>query len=329
MVISRTPVRISFLGGGTDYPEYFRKHGGATLVAAIDRYTVVTVHRVTQFSDHSLKVHYSKVESVQSIDQVEHPSARACLRFLGVDKGVEIHYVSDLPARTGLGSSSSATVGLLHALHAFRGEMVSRVQLAEEAVYVEQQLIGERVGSQDQYACALGGFLHLEFCVDGTVHVDPLILPAARLQHLQERLLLLYTGVQRNAHDLLDEQLARTRSGENAEALSELKALVEASTDALTGGGPLREFGELLHEGWVLKRKLSSRVSGEWVDNLYESAREAGSVGGKLLGAGGGGFLLLFVEPDRREEVKGALPDLQEATFSFEKEGSRTIFYHP
>ncbi|MBI3921265.1 MAG: hypothetical protein HY318_07600 [Armatimonadetes bacterium] len=329
MVISQTPVRISFLGGGTDYPEYFRKHGGATLVAAIDRYTVVTVHHLSQFSDHSLKVHYSKVEAVESLDAMEHPSARECLRLLGMDKDLEIHYVSNLPARTGLGSSSSSTVGLLHALHAFRGEMVSRVQLAQEAVYVEQHLIGERVGCQDQYACALGGFLRLEFRVDSTVNVDPLILPASRLQELQERLLLLYTGVQRNAHELLSEQIARTESEENAEALSKLKALVQTGLAALTGAGPLREFGELLDEGWVLKRRLSTRISGEWIDNLYHRARKAGAVGGKLLGAGGGGFLLLFVEPDRREAVKEALPDLQEATFSFENEGSRIIFYHP
>lgn len=184
MIISQTPVRISFLGGGSDYPAYFRRHGGATLVASINRYTLVTVHKLTQFADHIVRVHYSRVESAQQIDETQHPSARECLRFLRIDGGIEIHYVSDLPARTGLGSSSSATVGLLHALHAFKGEMVSRERLAEEAVYVEQELIKERVGCQDQYACALGGFLHLEFQQDGSVRARPVALGTERLRAL-------------------------------------------------------------------------------------------------------------------------------------------------
>lgn len=329
MIITRTPVRISFLGGGTDYPAYFRQHGGATLLSTINKYTLVTVHRLTQFVDHCVRIHYSQVESVQHIDEIQHPSARECLRFLGIDGGVEIHYVSDLPARTGLGSSSSATVGLLVALHAFKGEMVSREQVAEEAVYVEQKLIKERVGYQDQYACALGGLLHLEFQQDGKVRANPVVLSQERLLALEERLMLLYTRIQRHAHEVLDEQIERTQSGENSKELESLKGLVSQGIEVLTKSDDVSEFGALLHEGWMLKRGLSSKITTSWIDEIYERARRAGAVGGKLLGAGGGGFLLLYVEPYNRKRVLNALPELREAEFSFDNSGSQIIFYRP
>lgn len=329
MIITQTPVRISFLGGGTDYPAYFRQHGGATLAATINKYTFVTVHRLTQFADHCVRIHYSQVESVRHIDDIRHPSARECLRFLGIDGGIEIHYVSNLPARTGLGSSSSATVGLLHALHAFKGEMVSPEQLAAEAVYVEQELIKERVGCQDQYACALGGLLHLEFQQDGKVRTNPVVLRQERMGALQERLMLLYTGIQRDAHDILDEQIERTHSRENWKQLEGLKMLISQGIEALTGANNLSEFGALLHEGWMLKRRLSGKISNSWIDEVYERARRTGAVGGKLLGAGGGGFLLLYVEPQARDRVRQALPELGEAEFSLERSGSQIIFYRP
>lgn len=329
MIITQTPVRVSFLGGGTDYPAYFRQHGGATLAATINKYTLVTVHRLTQFSDHCIRVHYSQVESVQHVDEIGHPSARECLRFLGMDSGVEIHYVNDLPARTGLGSSSSATVGLLHALHAFKGEMVSRDQLAAEAVYVEQELIKERVGCQDQYVCAQGGLLHLEFPQDGKIRVNPVVLSPQCLRALEERLMLFYTRIQRHAHDVLDEQIERTEAGQNWKELDGLKCLVSRGIDVLTRGDDLSEFGALLHEGWLRKRRLSSKISTAWIDDLYERARRAGAVGGKLLGAGGGGFLLLYVEPYNRDRVRCALPELREARFAFESTGSQIIFYRP
>lgn len=329
MIITQIPVRISFLGGGTDYPDYFRKYGGATLAASINKYTLVTVHRLTKFADHCVRVHYSQVESVEHIDKIQHPSARECLRFLNIDSGVEIHYVSDLPARTGLGSSSSATVGLLMALHAFKGEMVSREQLAKEAVYVEQELIKERVGSQDQYACALGGFQHLQFQQNGNVRADPVVLSQDRLRFLEERLMLLYTGIQRHAHEVLDEQIQKTQAGENINELKGLKELVDRGIQVLTEGNNLAEFGELLHEGWMLKRRLSSKITNSWIDEAYEEARRAGAVGGKLLGAGGGGFLLLYVEPYNRDRVLSALPKLRETEFSFDNSGCQIIFYRP
>lgn len=326
MIINQTPVRISFLGGGTDYPAYFRKHGGATLVTAINKYTIVSVHRLTRFMDHNIRVHYSQVESVNAVDEIRHPSARECLRFLGIKEGVEIHYVSNLPARTGLGSSSSATVALLMALHDFKGEKVSCTQLAEEAVYVEQELIKERVGCQDQYACALGGFLHLEFQPDGNVRVNPVRLNEERLQSLTKRLMLFYTGIQRHAHEILDEQINRTKAGENSKELDKLKMLVGRGVKVLTGSGSLSEFGELLHEGWMLKRGFSSKITSSWIDSIYERSRKAGALGGKLLGAGGGGFFLFYAEPDKHEKVKKALPELREAEFSFENSGSKNIF---
>lgn len=329
MIITQTPVRVSFLGGGTDYPEYFRQHGGATLVTTINRYVLVTVHQLTQFVDHSLRIHYSQVESVQKLEEIKHPSARACLEFLGIQGGVEVHYVNDLPARTGLGSSSSATVGLLMALHAFRGEMVSRERVAEEAVHVEHQMLKERVGYQDQYASALGGFQHLEFQRDGAVRANPIVLDRERLRFLEERLLLLYTGIQRHAHEILDEQLERTRSGDAAKELDGLKALVREGVDIITQGRDLAEFGGLLHEGWLLKRALSGKVTTPWIDDLYTRARAVGAVGGKLLGAGGGGFLLLYVEPENHDRVRASLPELRRVEFAFENAGSTVIFYRP
>ena len=329
MIITQTPVRISFLGGGTDYPVHFRKHGGATLVTTINQYTVITVHRPTRFVDHQIGVHYSQIERAQSLDEVQHPSARECLRFLGIDRGVEIHYVSDLPARTGLGSSSSATVGLLHALHAFKGEMVSRAQLAAEAVHVEQELIGERVGCQDQYACAFGGLMRLRFACTGEVQVDPVALPAPRAAALQARLMLFYTGLQRHAHEVLDEQIARTDAGQNRRELEQIGSLVDQGIEILTGSNGLCDFGSLLHESWALKRTLSNRITNSWIDEVYDRARRHGATGGKLLGAGGGGFLLLFVEPEKQACVRQALPELREASFQFEQSGSGVILYRP
>ena len=242
---------------------------------------------------------------------------------------MEIHYVTNLPARTGLGSSSSATVGLLHALHGFQNEMANREQLAAEAVRVEQQLIKERVGSQDQYACALGGLRHFEFFADGTVRATPVLMSPERMQALNDRLLLFYTGVQRNAHDILEEQIERTVSGENTQHLDRLKALVAQGVEVLAGSHDLSQFGELLHCGWLLKRGLSSKIASAGIDDTYNRARKAGAVGGKLLGAGGGGFLLLYAEPEDHHAIHKALPEYRSVRFSFENIGSQTIFYRP
>lgn len=329
MIITRTPLRVSFLGGGTDYPQYFERHGGMTIGGSIDKYVLVTVHPTEQFSEYRLRIHYSQVESVRHIDEIRHPSARECLRFLDIEGGIEIHYVSSLPARSGLGSSSAATVGLLLALHAHRGEVVSREQLAAEAVHVEQRLIKERVGVQDQYTCAVGGLLHLEMPTDGHVHVRPLTIKPQRLHELEQNLMLLYCGNQRFAHDVLDEQILRTQTGENTASLNELKSLVRRGIEVLASDAPLREFGGLLHEAWLHKRRLSSKVSNQRIDDIYRKAMHHGAVGGKLLGAGSGGFVLLYVEPHDRERVLTALPDVNEVRFGFEHSGSTVLFYEP
>jgi len=326
MIISRTPVRISFLGGGTDYPDYFLRHGGATLATAIDKYSYVTVKELRDFFEYKIRVSYSRTELVDRPDQVDHPSVRECLAHLGLSGNLEIHYVGDLPARTGLGSSSSFTVGLLHALYAHRGEIADPARLAREAVQVEQERIRERVGCQDQYICALGGLRVLRFGRDGTVRTEPLPLRRARLEELQQRLLLFYTGISRTAHEILGEQMERTQQGSNNQNLATMGGLVEDAIAILCGEGNLDPFGELLHQGWVLKRSLSSRISTGRIDTVYERARQAGAIGGKLLGAGGGGFLLFFADRGRADAVRGALAEFKEVPFRFEPHGTTLLF---
>lgn len=329
MIITKTPLRVSFFGGGTDYPEHFREHGGQTLGVAIDKYSYVIVNPLAKLFDYNIRVSYSRTELVSGVDEIEHPAVRGCLQFLNLPGNIEIHYVGDLPARTGLGSSSSFTVGLLHALHASKGEMVSSTQLAREAVYVEQQLLRERVGVQDQYTCALGGLVHLRFGRDGAVEQRPVPLSSGRLAEMQDHLMLFYTGISRHAHQILDEQMERTREGANTEDLSYLSGLVSQGLDILMNGHPMTAFGELLHCGWLAKRRLSSKISNRIIDDCYERARGAGAVGGKLLGAGGGGFLLLVVPPADQEAVERALRELHRVHFSFEHTGSRLLFYQP
>lgn len=329
MIITRTPVRVSFLGGGTDYPAYFRHHGGATLVTTIDKYTYVTVNSLTEFFDHRIGVYYSRVERVKNFDEIQHPSVRECLRFLGIEGGIEIHIVSDLPARTGLGSSSSFTVGLLKSLYAFKGQMISAERVAAEAVFIEQEMIKERVGCQDQYACAYGGLLHLQFGCDGGIRIAPLVLSQNQLGALEQRLLLFYTGERGTAHEILEEQLNRTQAGEINQELAALGALVNQGVNLLSNSSDLAEFGALLHDGWILKRRCSTQISNSRIDQLYERARAGGAVGGKLLGAGGRGFLLLFVELENQTRVRRALSELREVGFGFENYGSTIIFYRP
>ncbi|HWB53854.1 MAG TPA: hypothetical protein VG722_06665 [Tepidisphaeraceae bacterium] len=329
MIITMTPLRVSFLGGGTDYPEHFRQHGGATLATSINKYTYVTVTRLTEFFDHRIRVSYSRTELCKTVDEIQHPAVRACLEFMNIDGGVEISVVSDLPARTGLGSSSSFTVGLLHALHGFQGKVVSREELAAEAVHVERNIIQERVGLQDQYACAIGGALHLQFSGNNRVNACPLVIPPTRAAAMESRLLMFYTGLQRTAHEVLESQLQRTSAGQITPYLNHLTGLVSDGIDTLTSERPLSEFGQLLHEGWMLKRQFSDAISNEFIDDAYGRARRAGAIGGKLLGAGGGGFLLLYVEPEDQPAVRAALAGMLEVNFNFDDQGSRLIFYKP
>ncbi|OGT79689.1 MAG: kinase [Gammaproteobacteria bacterium RIFCSPLOWO2_02_FULL_61_13] len=328
MIISRTPFRVSFFGGGTDYPTWYRENGGQVLSTSIDKYCYISVRHLPPFFEHRYRVVYSKIENVGHYDEIQHPAVRAVLGHLGCEQGLEIHHDGDLPARAGLGSSSSFTVGLLAAIHALRGEYRSAQQLGAEAIHVEQELIRESVGSQDQIAVAYGGFNHIRFLPDGDIKVQPIILPLARVAELQDHLLLFFTGLSREASTIARskiENLPRRRS-----QLAAMNGHVDAAIRLLGDGqADLAQFGELLHETWMHKRELSDQVSNGDIDAMYESARRAGARGGKLLGAGGGGFLLLFAPPERHAAVRAALSALTHVPFAFEHEGARIVLYQP
>jgi D-glycero-alpha-D-manno-heptose-7-phosphate kinase len=322
MIICRTPFRISFFGGGTDYPSWYREHGGTVLATTIDKYCYLTCRYLPPFFEHRLRIAYSRIETCQHVDEIAHPAVRECLRFMKINRGLEIHHDGDLPARSGMGSSSSFTVGLLHALHALKGEMVSKKQLALESIQLEQQALKENVGSQDQVLAAHGGFNHVVFTTNGEIIIQPVCVVPQRLEELNAHLMLLYTGIKRTASDVAKSYIFEDRRRQ----LRIMKDLVDESLSLLSGNGDIRSFGELLHEAWVAKRSLSPAVSNIAVDEMYEEARAAGALGGKLLGAGGGGFLLLFAPPEAQAEIKERLNRLICVPFRFEYAGSQIIF---
>lgn len=328
MVISKTPLRISFFGGGTDYPDHVCTYGGAVLSTSINKYIYVTVNKISDISEHKYKVTYSKLEHCQDLDELVHPSVRECLRFTNVKEGIEVHTMSDLPAQTGLGSSSSFTVGLLNALYAYQGKMVPALKLAQDAIYVEQKLIGEKVGLQDQCAAAVGGLNYFEFRQDGTISYKPVVIPEERKQNFKNNLMLFYTGVQRFAEKVLTEQINKTKKGEVTSDLANIRKMVDRGFDILTSNQDLSAFGELLHEAWLSKKNLSSAISNDYLDSIYDKAMKAGALGGKLLGAGGGGFFLFYAERENQSRVRQALKDYQEVTFSFDQDGSKNIFVY-
>jgi len=328
MILTRTPYRISLFGGGSDYPAWYRKHGGTVLGFAINRYCYISVRHLPPFFDHKHRIVYSFIENVKEICEIKHPAVRGVMSEMGISEGLEIHHDGDLPARSGLGSSSSFTVGLLQALHAFAGRHRTQRELADEAIHMEQDVIGENVGSQDQIWAAYGGFNRLRFRCDGSYEVTPVILRPDRREELQSHFMLLYTGVSRYASEIAAEQIANF--DQHTRHIHRMMSLVNEAVAVL--GGPnrdLRELGELLHENWMLKRELADNISTIAVDDIYKTAREAGALGGKLLGAGGGGFVLLFVEPEKRRAVREALSRLIEVDFKMEGSGSRVVVYEP
>lgn len=327
MVISRTPFRISFFGGGTDYPAWYRQHGGAVLAATINKYCYLTARHLPPFFEHRIRVVYSKIEDCQTADQISHPAVRAILQHLKIDRSVEIHHDGDLPGRSGMGSSSAFTVGLLQALLALNGRMAGKEQLARESIHVEQEIIKEAVGSQDQVCAAYGGLNFIEFARNGEVTVRPMTLQPARVKELNAHLMLFYTGIKRTAADLVSTYLANFEA--KANLLHQMRRYVDQSCEILTGGGNLTPFGELLDSAWQAKRSLGDKVSNSRIDELYATALEQGALGGKLLGAGGGGFLLFFVPPEKQARVKKALNRLIHVPFEFEFSGSQIIFYDP
>jgi D-glycero-alpha-D-manno-heptose-7-phosphate kinase len=325
VIITRTPFRISFFGGGTDYPAWYRAHGGAVVATTIDKYCYISCRTLPPFFEHRTRLVYSKMENVQSIDEIQHPSVRETLRYLNIQRGVEIHHDADLPARSGMGSSSAFTVGLLNALHALTGRMASKQELARESIFLEQETLRETVGSQDQVCAAYGGFNHILFHPSGEISVRPIIIPVARQQELESHLMLFYTGIKRTAAQVAETFVPALDAKKRQ--LRVLHDLVDESLSILGGRVDLSEFGGLMHESWLAKRSLSEKVSCSEIDEVYDAARSAGAIGGKITGAGGGGFLLLFVPPERQSAVRERLQRLIHVPLAFERAGSQVIFY--
>jgi D-glycero-alpha-D-manno-heptose-7-phosphate kinase len=327
MIISRTPFRVSFFGGGTDYPTWFQENGGVVLATSIDKYCYITCRYLPHFFEHNFRIVYSKIENVRTVDEIVHPAVRAVLAYYRCEKGLEIHHDGDLPARSGLGSSSSFTVGLINAVMAFNGSYISKEELAARAIDIEQNVIGECVGSQDQVSAAFGGFNRIEFLRDGSFQVTPIILRKDRLNELQDSLMLFFTGLSRNAPEIAQSKIENFKNRETE--LLRMKEMVGEAIKLLQGNGPIDDFGRLLYESWQYKRTLSSKVTTPEVDAIFDIAMGNGAVGGKLLGAGGGGFVLLVVPPERQAQLRGKLEYLVNVPFRFENSGSRIVLYQP
>ncbi len=327
MIISRTPFRISFFGGGTDYPAWYRAHGGTVLATTINKYCYISCRYLPPFFEHKIRIVYSKIENCQDVGEINHPAVREVLRYLKIDRGVEIHHDGDLPARSGMGSSSAFTVGLLHALYALRGQIPSVHQLTKGSIYVEQDLLKEAVGCQDQVLAAYGGFNHVVFHQNGDISVRPMTLSPERVSELNSHLMLFFTGVNRTASDIAQSYSQNLETKDKA--MRAMCEMVRQGIAILNDGEDLERFGNLLHEGWLVKRSLSAEISNDDIEQLYQEARAAGAIGGKLLGAGGGGFMLLFVRPPDQERVRERLRHLIYVPFRFEFSGSRVIFFDP
>ena len=322
MIISKTPLRMSFAGGGSDLREYYQHGHGAVVSTAIDKYVYITVNK--RFTD-QIRVGYSKNEYVDKVDHIEHNLVREALKLVRIEKGIDIVYMSDmLPANegSGLGGSSSILVGTLHALHAYKGEYVSAETLASEACKIEIDILGHPIGKQDQYAAACGGFNYIQFNDDESVFVNPIIFKKGSKKELNKKLLLFYTGINTRSDTVLTEQKRKT--SDNLQTLDEMVELADELRKSLEQGD-LTEFGNILHKGWVHKQKLASNISNPIINSYYEKARNAGAIGGKILGSGGGGFLLFYCEEGNQDKVREALSDLKETSFSFEAQGSRII----
>ena len=326
MIISRTPFRISFFGGGTDYPVWYNENGGAVINATINKYCFITARYLPPFFKYKHRIRYYQHEETNSLDEIKHPSVRECAKSLKIDKGIEIVHNADLPAQSGLGSSSTFTVGLLNALHALQNYMPTKRELALEAIHVEQDLICENVGSQDQTAAAFGGLNKISFNENKDIDVDPIIISNERRNEIQESLMLFFTGFARTASEVAKKQIEVTPKREK-----ELNTMMEICNEGLERltdrKQSLNEFGKLLDEQWKIKRSLTDKISNKDIDSIYAAGMEAGALGGKLLGAGGGGFMLFYVPQDKQEKVKTALKTKLFVPFRFEYTGSKIIYY--
>jgi len=326
MIISRTPLRMSFVGGGSDIPAFYRENGGAVVSTAIDKYVYVNVNK--KF-DSGIRIAYSKTEEVDSVGKIEHRIVKAVMSHLDLDGGLEITTIADIPSKgTGLGSSSTFTVGLLHVLNAFKGKYVSSEQLGEDSCFIEIDVCGEPIGKQDQYAAAFGGFNLIEFRPDDSVVVSPVICDRSTIADLEAGILVFYTGMTRSASELLRQQSEEVAGNVSKKrAIERMVRLAYDLRDELHKNN-LAAFGEILHENWMLKKGLTSGISTTQIDEWYGLARSAGAKGGKILGAGAGGFLMLYAPPESHDAIKAALPMLRPISMGFEPLGSRIIFYH-
>ena len=325
MIITQTPFRMSFFGGGTDLPEFYREHGGAVLSTTFDKYCYVNVRHLPRFFDYSTELSYSRIERVTDVDQIQHPAVREAMKMLDMHE-IRLTYEADLPARSGLGTSSSFAVGMLSAFHALKGKYADKRKLADEAIYLERVLCNEAGGLQDQIAASFGGMNLIRFSAEGYT-VNPVIISPERKKELNENLMLFFTGFSRFSADI-QKDTGRAVKDKTAELL-EMLSLVDEAAHVLTSKTDLSEFGRMLDHTWKLKRGITSKISTDSIDELYRSAVNAGALGGKLLGAGGGGFLLFYVEKERQKEVRKALENLLYVPFAFENGGTRVIFYEP
>jgi D-glycero-alpha-D-manno-heptose-7-phosphate kinase len=326
MVICRTPFRISFFGGGTDYPIWYREHGGAVISATINKYSYITARWLPPYFDYKHRIRYFQQEQAQTIDEIKHPSVRECARYLNIQNGLEIVHNADVPAQSGLGSSSTFTVGMLHALHTLQNRMPTKRQLALEAIHVEQEVIGEAVGSQDQTAAAFGGLNLIRFNGMREIDVDPIVLSQERLNQLQENLLLVFTGFSRTASEVASEQISAVeKKSTELQMINDLCG--QALHELVNLNGSLDDFGRLLNEQWKIKRTLTDRITNPLIDRLYDWGLRNGALGGKLLGAGGGGFMLFYVPNARRAALSDSLNGKMVVPFRFENTGSKIIYF--
>lgn len=325
MVISRTPFRISFFGGGTDFPHWYKKHGGAVLATSIDKYCYLTVRYLPPFWGDKYRIVYSKVENCKNLSQIEHPAVGKIIKFLKIKEGLEIHHDGDLPARSGIASSSAFTVGLLNALHALNGRIINKKDLAAESIYIEQKILKETVGCQDQIMVAHGGFKHVEFQENGEITVSPVTISKKRFEELNSSLMLFYTGMSRTSSDVQKKLVGNMNKQEDQ--LKVMKLLVDKAIALLDSQRDINDFGRLLDESWRIKKSLTNAISNIDIDDMYQNALNKGALGGKIIGAGGGGFLLLFVPPKFQKLVLKKFNKLIHVPFKFESSGSQIIFY--
>ena len=325
MIITQTPFRMSFFGGGTDFPDFYKEHGGAVISTTFDKYCYVNVRHLPRFFDYSTELSYSKIERVTDVNDINHPAIREAMKYLDMQE-IRLTYEADLPARSGLGTSSSFAVGMLNAFYALKGKYADKRKLADDAIYLERVLCNESGGVQDQIAAAFGGLNRINFNANG-YEVNPVIISPERKTQLNQNLMLFFTGFSRFSSDI--QQTTEKALVDKQKQLLEMLSLVDDAEKVLTSKTDLNEFGRLLDYTWKLKRGISNRISTDSIDGLYAKGMAAGALGGKLLGAGGGGFLLFYVEPDKQEAVHKAMEELLYVPFEFENSGTRVIHYTP